>query len=58
MKDDTYSLFKRELSRYHRKGYKCNFPSTEENYDEDTQEHSYYIQVALFKKVKKRPEGI
>lgn len=58
MKDDIYNRFRQELSKYHRKGYQMNYPNTQEFYDEDRQEHGYYIELAIYKKVKRVPRGV
>lgn len=57
MVDEIYNRFKKELSRYHRKGYQMEFPSTEVSYDEEQQENIIYIQVGLTKKGKPTGEA-
>ncbi len=57
MKDRTYDSFKKEISEYHKKGYWMNFPMIQEDYDETTGEHFYYIELAFIKK-RKEPKGV
>jgi hypothetical protein len=56
MKDNIYNGFKRDLSKYHRKGYEMDFPSTETSYDEEKKENIVYIQLTFTKKGKRQPD--
>lgn len=56
MKDNIYSRFKKELSRYHKRGYAMDYPFTEVTYDEGNKVNIIYIQVGLSKKGERDPD--
>lgn len=57
MKDETYNQFKKDIARWHRKGYEMNFPMVSDFADEDNMEIGVHIELAMFKKVKRLPRG-
>ena len=57
-KDEIYNRFKRDLTRYHRKGFAMDYPSTETHYDKEGWENTIYIQVGFNKKGKEITEYI